>query len=148
MKSEKDAAADPAAKKRALFARLVRERGIESRPGDAIRRRPEGTPPSLSFAQQRLWFLDQLEPDSPRYNVFTALRLEGTLHVRALAHSLAEIVRRHETLRARIVGIGGQPELRVAPAESDLLDVVDLGGLAPADRARPVPVAAFEKTAA
>ena len=103
MRDEKDAAADLAAKKRALLARLVRERGIETRPGEAILRRPDGLEPPLSFAQRRLWFLDQLEPDSPRYNVFAAFRLRGTLHIPALTQGLGEIVRRHEALRARFV---------------------------------------------
>jgi len=52
-----------------------------------------------SYAQQRLWFLDQLEPDSPFYNIPSAVRLEGDLDVDALTRSLDEIVWRHETLR-------------------------------------------------
>src|SRR5262249_10507450 len=53
----------------------------------------------LSFAQQRLWFLDQLSPGSAEYNVSTALRVIGRLDLQVLAASLGEIVRRHEVLR-------------------------------------------------
>ncbi|HVR07369.1 MAG TPA: amino acid adenylation domain-containing protein [Thermoanaerobaculia bacterium] len=62
---------------------------------------PQARPPHppLSFAQQRLWFIDQLEPGNAAYNIPVPLRLEGTLAVAALARALAEIVRRHEVLR-------------------------------------------------
>src|SRR5689334_10926495 len=56
----------------------------------------------LSFAQQRLWFLNQLEPDNPFYNVAQAVRLTGPLDIAALVRSLNEIVRRHESLRTTV----------------------------------------------
>src|SRR6185503_14758057 len=56
-------------------------------------------PLPLSFAQQRLWFLDQLEPNSGFYNIPSAIKLKGELHVEALKESVSEIVRRHEALR-------------------------------------------------
>ena len=61
----------------------------------------------LSFAQQRLWFLDQLEPGSTAYNMPIALRLRGPLDVAALEQSFSEVVRRHEVLRTRIESCGG-----------------------------------------
>jgi len=70
----------------------------------------------LSFAQQRLWFLDQLEPESPVYNIHTALRLEGPLDVPALQRTLDEIVRRHESLRTTFPLSGERPVQAVAPS--------------------------------
>jgi amino acid adenylation domain-containing protein/thioester reductase-like protein len=71
----------------------------------------------LSFAQQRLWFLDQLEPNSPFYNVPMAIRLRGTLQVSALEQTLNEIVRRHEVLRTHFAVINGEPmQVIVNPA--------------------------------
>ncbi|HEX9944888.1 MAG TPA: amino acid adenylation domain-containing protein, partial [Thermoanaerobaculia bacterium] len=83
----------------------------------------------LSFAQERLWFLDQLEPGNPAYNISAALRLRGSLDVAALARSFAEIVRRHEALRTTFPEIAGAPRQVVAPAAGPLLPVIDLGGL-------------------
>jgi amino acid adenylation domain-containing protein len=89
----------------------------------------------LSFAQERLWFLDQLEPESPRYNIFSAFRLEGTLHVPAITRSLSEIVRRHEVLRARFVDVAGRPELLLAPAGPIPLPTIDVSPLSPGAKA-------------
>jgi len=80
----------------------------------------------LSFAQQRLWFLDQLEPDSPFYTMPAALRLEGPLDVGALSRSLAEIVRRHEALRTTFPTVDGQGRQRIAEAWTLSLPVLDL----------------------
>ncbi len=68
---------------------------------------PETVP--LSFAQQRLWLLDQLEPDSALYNVPLALELSGPLHVEALQKALGELIRRHEILRTRFKCIDEMP---------------------------------------
>ena len=62
----------------------------------------------LSFAQQRLWFLDQLAPNNPFYNIPGALRLEGRLDSEALERVINEIVRRHETLRTRFEVVDGE----------------------------------------
>ncbi|HEV7673863.1 MAG TPA: amino acid adenylation domain-containing protein, partial [Candidatus Angelobacter sp.] len=62
-----------------------------------------------SYAQQRLWFMDQLEPGSPAYNISLALDFHGPLNVGALTSSLREIVRRHEALRTVFANIGGSP---------------------------------------
>ncbi|MHC5769303.1 MAG: non-ribosomal peptide synthetase [Nostoc sp.] len=70
-----------------------------------------------SFAQQRLWFLDQLAPGNPFYNVSTALHLTGSLNFTALKQTFNEIVRRHETLRTRFVMVEQQP-VQAIPAES------------------------------
>src|SRR6185503_17956257 len=83
----------------------------------------------LSFAQQRLWFLDQLEPGSSFYNVPAAVRLSGRLNVEALERTLSEVVRRHEVLRTRFIAIDGEPVQVVDAPEPLKLEVVDLSTL-------------------
>ncbi|MBN3878012.1 amino acid adenylation domain-containing protein [Nostoc sp. JL23] len=79
-----------------------------------------------SFAQQRLWFLDQLAPGNPFYNVSTALHLTGSLNFTALKQTFNEIVRRHETLRTRFIMVDQQPVQAIAPSLSIPLPLIDL----------------------
>ncbi len=88
----------------------------------------------LSFAQQRLWFLAQLEPDNPAYNITNALRLEGTLRVRDFHHCLQELVDRHEPLRTTFVSRAGQPGQVIAPSQEQALPVIDLSALSDLER--------------
>jgi amino acid adenylation domain-containing protein len=88
----------------------------------------------LSFAQQRLWFIDQVEPGNPAYNMPGAMRLTGKLNVAALEASLNEIVRRHESLRTAFVAVDGKPVQVIAPALSLSLPVEDLSGRLEAER--------------
>ena len=95
----------------------------------------------LSFAQQRLWFLDRLEPGSTAYNIPIALRLGGLLDRRALEAALAGLTERHESLRTTFVEEGGEPSQVVHPVGAPLLEIEDLSAEAdPAqaalDRAR------------
>jgi amino acid adenylation domain-containing protein len=83
----------------------------------------------LSFAQQRLWFLDQMEPGNPAYNLPTAFRLAGGLDPAALAGAIREVVRRHEALRTRFEVVAGEPSQAIAPALPVELPLIDLGGL-------------------
>jgi amino acid adenylation domain-containing protein len=83
----------------------------------------------LSFAQQRLWFLDRLAPDNPFYNVPGAVRLTGNLdvlHIGALRRTFREIVRRHEALRTTFPLMDGQPIQAIAPVPGSLVPVIDL----------------------
>ncbi|MBI5032798.1 MAG: amino acid adenylation domain-containing protein [Chloroflexi bacterium] len=88
----------------------------------------------LSFAQQRLWFLDQLEPNSPLYNISGAIRLKGLLNLAALEQSLNEIVRRHESLRTTIATVDGKPRQVIASSLIVSLPDTDLQGLSISER--------------
>ncbi len=90
--------------------------------------------PPLSFAQQRLWFLEQLEPGNVAYNIPLAVRLRGRLDVNALRASLQEIVRRHEALRTRFTRVGDQPAQVITPELSLAVTVDDLRDLPEAER--------------
>ncbi|WP_254058605.1 condensation domain-containing protein, partial [Dyella sp. S184] len=88
----------------------------------------------LSFAQSRLWFLDQLERHAAIYNIPSAIRLTGHLEVDALTRALNEIVRRHEALRTTFVMVDDAPVQVIAPTLTLPLDIVDLGHLPAAER--------------
>ncbi|HEY0735729.1 MAG TPA: amino acid adenylation domain-containing protein, partial [Herpetosiphonaceae bacterium] len=108
--------------------------GIQSPPQPASR---DSVLP-LSFAQQRLWFLDQLQPNSPAYNIPTAIRLIGRLDVVALKRSLDTIVERHEALRTTFTTLSdGQPVQVITPAQALPLPLTDLEAL-PEDEREPV----------
>ncbi|HYN19809.1 MAG TPA: amino acid adenylation domain-containing protein [Thermoanaerobaculia bacterium] len=83
----------------------------------------------VSFAQQRLWFLDQLEPGSAAYNIPAALRIRGSLDVHAMERTLNEVERRHEVLRTVFVAANGIPTQNVLPVTADSLRVVDLSAM-------------------
>jgi amino acid adenylation domain-containing protein len=114
--------ATAAAGKRALLARLLAERAAE----------PEVFP--LSFGQQRLWFLYQLDPASAAYNMGGGLRLYGRLDVAAWRASLEEIVRRHEALRTTFASRDGEPVQVIARRAAVAVPVVDLAALPAAAR--------------
>jgi amino acid adenylation domain-containing protein len=102
-----------------------------------IERAPRDEPPPLSFAQQRLWFLDQMVPGSPAYNIPAALRMAGDLAVPALGAAFAEIVRRHEILRTTYPPEARSgPVQRIAPAAPISLPLVDLAALPEPERSR------------
>ena len=95
---------------------------------------PPGQPWPLSSAQERLWFLDRLEPGSPAYNVAQAVRLAGPLDRAALAGSLLEVVRRHDPLRASFPATDRGPVQVVSPEAFVAMPCIDLRSL-PAERA-------------
>ena len=87
-----------------------------------------------SFTQRQLWLINQLEPDSPAYNIPIAVRLNGSLDVRALEQSLAEIVNRHETLRTTFSTVDGEVMQVVSPSASLELSKIDLSDLPESER--------------
>ncbi|HZG41362.1 MAG TPA: amino acid adenylation domain-containing protein, partial [Longimicrobium sp.] len=88
----------------------------------------------LSLAQERLWFIDRLEPGSAVYNIPMAWRMGGALDEAALERSLGEIVRRHEALRTVFAEADGAPVQVIAPFDGFALPVEDLSGSSGADR--------------
>ena len=96
--------------------------------------RPERLP--LSYAQQRLWFLDKLEGSSAEYNMRKALRLKGELDCAAFERALNALIARHETLRTRFDEEDGEPSQVIEPAVHLPLVVEDLSALEPAERER------------
>lgn len=90
----------------------------------------------LSFSQERLWFLDQLDPNSPAYNIHSATRFQGSLNIKALEQSLSELMRRHESLRTTFSVIDGKPIQVIAEPTPFCLPLIDLSGLKEPDRER------------
>jgi len=88
----------------------------------------------LSFAQQRLWFIHQLAPDTPAYNIPFIIRFQGRVNVAVLEQSLNEIIKRHEVLRTNFIVVDGQPVQVVQPTVSINLSVEDLQQLAESRR--------------
>ena len=88
----------------------------------------------LSFAQERLWLADRMEPGSPAYNIPSALRLTGALDAAALERALGEIVRRHELLRTSFPVFEGRPMQVVNPARQLALEVEDVSALPAGER--------------
>ncbi|HYU30924.1 MAG TPA: amino acid adenylation domain-containing protein [Thermoanaerobaculia bacterium] len=121
---ERQAALSPA--KRDLLAALLREKRAGA---EAILPRGTTEPAPLSFAQERMWFLHSLDPQSPAYNVHLGVRLDGVLRPEALAAGLFELRRRHQVLATRYELAGAQP-VQVIETEAPLpLPTIDLSGL-------------------
>jgi hypothetical protein len=92
--------------KRALLERALRQRRAADASGAAIPRRSSPGPVPLSYAQQRMWFLQQWEPDAPTFNGARAIRLRGRLDRGALERGLRTVIERHESLRTVVDGDG------------------------------------------
>jgi amino acid adenylation domain-containing protein len=129
--SDRLAALSPA--RRDLLDRLLAGKAPPGGPA-AIPRRPAGDRAPLSFAQERLWFLDQLTPGSPQYNIHSGVRLSTPVNEAVLERTFNEIVRRHEVLRTTFPQADGVPYQRIAPSAHIPLRVVDLRTGAPAAR--------------
>jgi amino acid adenylation domain-containing protein/FkbH-like protein len=114
-----------------LAARIAtlakKQAGIEAAP--PMRRASREKPIPLSFSQQRLWFLDQLEPGNPLYNVAYVTRMSGPVNAQALEDGLNEIVRRHESLRTTFQSLNDQPVQVIAPKLQVTLRALDASHL-------------------
>ncbi|HYP30133.1 MAG TPA: amino acid adenylation domain-containing protein [Blastocatellia bacterium] len=132
--TETDGLKDLTSEQRALLMLRLRKNKVSKQP-----RVPAGQPAisparrdrelPLSFAQHRMWFLNQLEPESAAYHITTAIKFTGDLNVPALKHSLNRIIKRHEVLRTTFSWANGKPVQVIAPAMRAELPVIDLRGL-------------------
>jgi amino acid adenylation domain-containing protein/non-ribosomal peptide synthase protein (TIGR01720 family) len=109
-----------------LLALLSEEEGLALSETQRIAPREERGEAPLSFAQQRLWFLEELLPGSPVYHIVRTVRLGGQLDVRALQQALDAIVARHEALRTTFAAVDGSPRQFIASSVSVALPTVDL----------------------
>ncbi|MFF7373242.1 non-ribosomal peptide synthetase [Streptomyces tricolor] len=122
------------AERRALLTlELARRRAATNHPVRRPRPGPEPRFP-LSYAQERLWFLDQADPGTTAYVMPGGMRLRGPLDPEALGRALTEIVRRHEALRTTFPAEGGKPEQCIGRPRPVPLPVTDLRTAAPQDR--------------
>ena len=112
--------------RRALVEKMLQAQNGKRTADASIPRRPAGRASRLSFAQRRLWFLDQLAPGNPLYNMGLATRMSWPVHVAALDRAINAIVARHEVLRTTFQADDGEP-LQIVQAELHIpLKVVDL----------------------
>ncbi|HZI20809.1 MAG TPA: amino acid adenylation domain-containing protein, partial [Pyrinomonadaceae bacterium] len=130
--------------KRELLELLLREKRAKAKPepekhaADRIPRRAQFSPAPVSFAQQRLWFIDQLDPGTPAFNIPAVVRLRGFVDVALLKRCFDEIVRRHETLRTSFASEDGRPVQVIAPSAEFDLPTLDLRSFPEGERMREV----------
>ncbi|RMD89983.1 MAG: amino acid adenylation domain-containing protein [Calditrichaeota bacterium] len=121
-------------KKRQLLETLLKAEGLNSPSKSTITKRKDSDRAPLSFAQERLWFLHQLVPESPVYNIPAGVRLHGQLNIEILEKSLNEIVRRHEILRTTFVRTEKGPVQIINPKLTLKVSVIDLLKMNEAER--------------
>ncbi|MDX6695902.1 MAG: hypothetical protein QOF02_3505, partial [Blastocatellia bacterium] len=114
----------------AYLSRQLKEKGKANQSKQQIPRRAAADNSPLSYAQQRLWFIHQLDPSSPAYNVPLAVRLTGRLNLHAFQQALTEVVRRHESLRTRFRLYTNEPVQEILPSpETWPLPLIDLSAI-------------------
>src|SRR6185369_13799933 len=104
------------------------------KPESEIQARPDRGSARASFAQQRLWFLEQLEPGQAAYNVPRAIRFTGPLNIEALRATLAEIVRRHEPFRTHFLDVDGELRQIIRDDVNIPLTEIDLTSVSETER--------------
>ncbi len=110
-----------------IMSFLARVGQMSQAAAPAIVRLSRNEPLPLSYAQERLWVFDRLNPNSPVYNIAGAVRLKGRLDLSALERSCNEIIKRHEVLRTNFVIVNGKPRQSVLPDLQLKIPVVDIG---------------------
>ncbi|VAW42376.1 Polyketide synthase modules and related proteins [hydrothermal vent metagenome] len=110
----------------ALLEMMLAEEGVETSTQSTISPRSHPDKSPLSYAQERLWFLEQLEPGSPVYHIPAAFRLQGVVDTAVLEASLNQLAQRHESLRTVFVAEDGEPFQKVLSEITLPLNVVDL----------------------
>src|SRR5690349_9430295 len=120
--------------KRALLELRLRRSPASTKPEPAIKARAGRSSARASFAQQRLWFLEQLEPGQAAYNVPRAMRLDGPLDTQALRATLAELVRRHEPFRTHFLNVDGELRQIICDDVNIPLTEIDLTTISKAER--------------
>ncbi|ARU63621.1 hypothetical protein CBW65_23345 [Tumebacillus avium] len=112
-----------------LLALLLEEEGFDLEAAETIQPRDPAEEPKLSFAQQRLWFMYQLDQSDPSYNISAAVHFQGKLNVPVLEKCFVEIIERHEALRTHFLTVNGQPKQLIDSTLDFAIEVVDLTGL-------------------
>ena len=124
--------------KRALLDKRLNEKKNATSSGKSIPRRKNISPAILSFAQKRLWFLDQYKSGSHLYNISVAFRLLGNLNLTALHNAINHIVSRHEALRTTFTAKNGEPvQVIVLTLKLDL-PIIDISDFTEDDRGREI----------
>lgn len=126
MSSELKSSATLSPARRELLSLMLKKKGVKAELAGAIPRRRDSGPCPLSFAQERIWFFEQLEPDTAVYNIANAVRLTGSLNLNALRQTVDELLRRHEILRTVFTSLEDKPVQLVVAAQMLPLPVKDL----------------------
>jgi amino acid adenylation domain-containing protein len=135
--TERIAALSP--EQRALFAAKLKNRGLSTPQPKVIPRRKQPNYNRLSFDQERIWIVDQIEPGNPAYNIFSVSYLSGRLDTSLMERAFNEVVRRHEILRTTFTEIDGEPRQVVSPSMFIPLELVDLRAMPADEREQEVP---------
>src|SRR6185503_3444179 len=142
--TERIAALSP--EQRALFAAKLKKRGLSTPQPDVIPRRKQQNYNRLSFDQERIWIVDQMEPGNPAYNIFSVSHLSGRLDTSLMERAFNEVVRRHEVLRTTFTAIDGEPRQVISPSVFIPLELVDLRAMPADEREREEPKLLNETT--
>ncbi|NQE34947.1 non-ribosomal peptide synthetase [Microcoleus asticus] len=132
--------------KQALLAKRLRGEIKSDFPINLIPKRDRTDPAPLSFAQQRLWLLQQIDRTNSSYNEHGAIQLKGSLNIPALERSLNEIIERHESLRTTFKMMEGQPVQIISPSLTIKLPIINLSDLSRAEQTKQIQQLAIEQS--